>query len=111
MLVMDMLGLFMRSLQVESEMLNSRARVGIDVPWHRLRQTAAARSSLASTCPGIEFSREEMASVLSPPYISLNESTAFARLGCTRAMAALTHSGQAGDFKPWVHEMIQLPKP
>ena len=36
-------------------MLNSRARVGIDVPWHRRRQTAAARSSLASTCPGIEF--------------------------------------------------------
>ena len=31
------------------------ARVGIWVPWHRRRQTAAARSSLASTCPGIEF--------------------------------------------------------
>ena len=44
-------------------------------------------------------------------YVGRGRSDLIARLGRTRAMAALTHFGQAGDLKPWVHEMIQLPKP
>ena len=44
-------------------------------------------------------------------YVGRGRGDLIARLGRTRAMAALTHSGHAGDLKPWVHEMIQLPKP
>lgn len=32
-------------------------------------------------------------------------------LGRTRVVAALTHPGHADDFKPWVHQIIQLPPP
>ena len=49
------------------------ARVGIRVPWHRRRQTAAARSSLASTCPGIEFLPRGDGFRNFAPCISLNE--------------------------------------
>ena len=44
-------------------------------------------------------------------YVGRGRSDLIARLGRTRAVAALTHSGHAGDLQPWVHEIIQLPKP
>ena len=44
-------------------------------------------------------------------YVGPGRSDLIARLGRTRAVAALTHSGHAGDLRPWTHEMIQLPKP
>ena len=44
-------------------------------------------------------------------YVGRGRSDLIARLGRIRAVAALTHSGHAGDLQPWVHEMIQLPDP
>jgi hypothetical protein len=44
-------------------------------------------------------------------YVGRGRGDLIARLGRTRAMAALTHSGHAGDLKPWAHEIIKLPKP
>ncbi len=34
-----------------------------------------------------------------------------AKLGRTRAVAALTHAGHTGDLRPWTHEIIQLRNP
>jgi hypothetical protein len=44
-------------------------------------------------------------------YVGRGRGDLVAKLGRTRAVAALTHSGHAGDLKPWVHEMIHLPNP
>jgi hypothetical protein len=44
-------------------------------------------------------------------YVGQGRSDLIARLGRTRAVAALTNPGHAGDLQPWAHEMIQLPKP
>ena len=44
-------------------------------------------------------------------YVGPGRSNLIARLGRTRAVAALTHPGHARDLQPWAHEIIQLPKP
>ena len=44
-------------------------------------------------------------------YVGPGRSNLIARLGRTRAVAALTHPGHARDLQPWVREIIQLPKP
>ena len=44
-------------------------------------------------------------------YVGRGRSDLIARLGRTRALAALTHPGHANDLRPWAHEIIQLPKP
>ena len=44
-------------------------------------------------------------------YVGRGRSSLIARLGRTRAVAALTHPGHARDLQPWVREIIQLPKP
>ena len=44
-------------------------------------------------------------------YVGQGRSDLIARLGRTRAVAALTHPGHANDLRPWAHEIIQLPKP
>jgi VWA domain containing CoxE-like protein len=44
-------------------------------------------------------------------YVGRGRSDLIARLGRTRAVAALTPSGHAADLQPWVHEIIQLPNP
>jgi hypothetical protein len=44
-------------------------------------------------------------------YVGQGRSDLIAKLGRTRAVAALTHSGYSGDLKPWTHEIIQLPEP
>ena len=43
-------------------------------------------------------------------YVGPGRSNLIARLGRTRAVAALTHPGHARDLQPWVREIIQLPK-
>jgi hypothetical protein len=51
-------------------------------------------------------------SSLSPPTATWGEvADLIARLGRVRAVAALTHPGHTADLQPWVHEIIQLPKP
>jgi hypothetical protein len=44
-------------------------------------------------------------------YVGRGRGDLIARLGRTRAVAALTHSGHAGDLQPWTHQIIQLPEP
>ena len=44
-------------------------------------------------------------------YVGRGRGDLIARLGRTRVVVALTESGHAGDLQPWVHEIIQLPKP
>ena len=44
-------------------------------------------------------------------YVGRGRGDLIARLGRTRAVAALTHPGYANDLRPWAHEIIQLPKP
>jgi hypothetical protein len=44
-------------------------------------------------------------------YVGQGRGDLIARLGRMRVIVALTESGHAGDLKPWVHEIIQLPKP
>ena len=44
-------------------------------------------------------------------YVGRARSNLIARLGSTRAVAALTHPGHARHLQPWVREIIQLPKP
>jgi VWA domain containing CoxE-like protein len=44
-------------------------------------------------------------------YVGPGRSNLIARLGRTRAVAALTHPGHARDLQPWFREIIQLPKP
>jgi VWA domain containing CoxE-like protein len=44
-------------------------------------------------------------------YVGQGRTDLIARLARTRVVVALTDSGHAADLRPWVHEMIQLPKP
>jgi hypothetical protein len=44
-------------------------------------------------------------------YVGRGRRDLIARLGRVRAVAALTHPGHTADLQPWVHEIIQLPKP
>ena len=44
-------------------------------------------------------------------YVGRARSDLIARLGSTRAVAALTHPGHAADLQAWTHEIIKLPKP
>jgi hypothetical protein len=44
-------------------------------------------------------------------YVGQGRTELIASLGRTRVVVALTDSGHAADLQPWVHEMIQLPKP
>ena len=43
-------------------------------------------------------------------YVGHGRSDLIARLGSTRAVAALTHPGHAADLQAWTHEIVQLPK-
>ncbi len=55
--------------------------------------------------------RPEVILIATDGYVGRGRSDLIARLGRTRAVAALTHSGHAGDLQPWAHEMIKLPRP
>ena len=44
-------------------------------------------------------------------YVGQGRTDLIASLDRTRVVVALTDSGHAADLQPWVHEMIQLPKP
>jgi hypothetical protein len=44
-------------------------------------------------------------------YVGLGRHDLLAKLDRTRVVVALTDSGHAADLRPWVDEMIQLPKP
>ena len=44
-------------------------------------------------------------------YVGRGRNDLIANMGRTRAVAALTHPGHAGDLQSWAHETIQLPKP
>jgi len=44
-------------------------------------------------------------------YVGRGRGDLIAKVGRTRVVVALTESGHAGDLQPWIHEMIQLPKP
>jgi hypothetical protein len=44
-------------------------------------------------------------------YVGPGRTDLVARLARTRVVVALTDSGHTADLQPWVHEMIQLPKP
>jgi hypothetical protein len=56
-------------------------------------------------------SRPKVILIATDGYVGQGRGDLIARLGRTRAVAALTHSGHAGDLQLWAHEMIQLPKP
>jgi hypothetical protein len=44
-------------------------------------------------------------------YVGPGRANLLARLGRIRVVVALADSGHRADLQPWVHEMIQLPKP
>jgi hypothetical protein len=44
-------------------------------------------------------------------YVGPGRTNLIASLARTRVVVALTDSGHTADLQPWVHEMIQLPKP
>ena len=44
-------------------------------------------------------------------YVGPGRTDLIARLDRIRVVVALTDSGHAADLQPWVHEIIQLPKP
>jgi hypothetical protein len=49
--------------------------------------------------------------IVTDGYVGRGRSDLVARLGSTRAVAALTHPGHAADLQTWTHEIVPLPKP
>jgi hypothetical protein len=55
--------------------------------------------------------RPKVILVATDGYVGEGRTGLVARLGSTRVVVALTDSGYAADLQPWVHQIIQLPKP
>ena len=72
---------------------------------NRHQRRARARTSIPAK------RRPKVILIATDGYVGSGRSNLIARLGRTRAVAALTHPGHARDLQPWVHEIIQLPKP
>ena len=71
--------------------------------------TSIPCSSTSTSIPAKR--RPKVILIATDGYVGPGRSNLIARLGRTRAVAALTHPGHARDLQPWVREIIQLPKP
>ena len=85
-----------------------RSEQGPDAEYMGDRHQRRAR---ARHCYSLPRRRPKVILIATDGYVGRGRSDLIARLGRTRVVVALTDSGHAADLQPWVHEMIQLPKP